>query len=102
MRQHHYHYHYWIVVKDLESGGRTNIIYGDPNEEKARMKALEMLQGLDFSLHRLPTSDRNSASAILRGKKLARGQGLHASTQRQGRDRSVKRMLRKRQERRGY
>ena len=94
-------YHFWIVVKDPETL-KTSIIYGARDESSARMKALEMLQGLDFRLHRLPTQDRNSASAMLRGKKLATGQGLHASTQRQGRDKTVRRMLKRRQERQGW
>ncbi len=88
-------YHYWIVCKDPETG-TPNLIYGDKDETKARQKAFEMLGGIDFELKRFPTRDLGTASAMLRGKRLEDGEGLHKAKERLGHERTLKRMLHKR------
>ena len=88
--------YWWIVAKDPESG-KTNLIFGsDKSEEDARLQGLEMLGGLDFDIKKFPTRDRNSASSMMRGKKLSQGEGLHRSTRRIGRDKTLRRILEKR------
>ena len=95
-------YHWWIYCPPSEqSGGKPILIYGCPDrgsaggEDNARSRAFEMLSGYDWTLRRLPTRDLSAASAFMRGKRLATGEGLRASTQRIGHDRSVDRMRRK-------
>lgn len=89
-------YHWWIGAVDTETG-RQHLIYGAPDfgssggEDVARSKAFEMLGSIDFELRRLPTRDQSTASALWRGKRLAQGEGLHASSQRIGHEKSVSR-----------
>lgn len=93
-------YHLWLVTKD--ETGKPYLIYGAPDfgtnggEAIAREKGLSMLGGLDFEIKRYPTSDLGTASAYHRGKRLERGEGLKASVQRLGHDRSLKRLKRRR------
>jgi hypothetical protein len=90
-------YHWWIGCVDPETG-RPHLIYGAPDfgsaggEDVARSRAFEMLGSIDFELKRLPTRDLSTASSLWRGKRLAQGDGLHASSQRIGHERSVSRM----------
>lgn len=92
-------YHWWISAKD--ETGKPYLVYGAPDfgsaggEDAARHKAFEMLGNLSFRLCRYPTSDLGTASAFHRGKRLDSGEGLRASSQRLGHERSVDR-LRKR------
>jgi len=88
-------YYYWIVLRDPDSGKPYLIFGSDKSEEEARQKGLEMLQGLDFQIRRFATRDLDSASAMLRGKRLVDGEGLRRSTQRIGHDRSLRRLRRK-------
>ena len=92
-------YHYWLVSYDRQ--GKLYLIYGCPAREGegvARQKGLEMLssEGLDFQICRFPTRDLATASALWRGKRLESGEGLRRSTQRQGHDKSLKRLKRRR------
>ena len=88
-------YHWWIVAT---SEGKPYLIYGAPDfgsdggEESARVKGIEMLGGLDFRTIRLPTRTLSDASAMYRGKRLERGDGIQSATQRIGHDRSVNRL----------
>lgn len=97
-------YHWWIGAVDPETG-RQHLIYGAPDrgsdggEGVARSKAFEMLCSVDFELKRLPTRDLGAASALWRGKRLAQGDGLHASTQRLGHEKSVARWQQRRDRR---
>jgi hypothetical protein len=90
-------YHYWIAARD--ETGKPYLIYGCPDrdgEDGARNKAFEMLGGLDFDIKRYPTRSLSEASAFHRGKRLESGEGLKASTQRLGHEKSVARRLARR------
>ena len=89
-------YHWWIYcAPSAESGGKPILIYGCPDrgstggEDGARSKALEMLSGYNWVLKRFPTRELGAASAMVRGKRLASGEGLGASTQRIGHNKTV-------------
>lgn len=91
-------YHWWLSTS---IDGRPQLIYGAPDygsnggEDAARAKGLEM--GIsNFSMHRYPTRSIAEASAYHRGKRLENGEGLRASTQRLGHEKTVSRMLARR------
>ncbi len=86
-------YHFWIATRD--EAGKSYLIYGCPDrdgESACRDKGIEMLGGLDFEIKRYPTRNLAEASAFYRGKRLERGDGLKAATQRLGHEKSVARM----------
>ena len=92
-------YHWWLsAVID----GKPQLVYGAPDfgpdggESIAREKGLSMLQGFDFRMFRYPTRNLSEASAFHRGKRLENGEGLRASTQRLGHEKSVARRLARR------
>lgn len=88
--------YWWLVVPDPETG-RTNLIFGsDKNEDEAREKGLEMLGGLDFDVKMYPTRNRNEASAFHRGKRLEDGEGLKRSSQRLGHEKTLNRIMKRR------
>ena len=91
-------YHFWIATRD--ESGKSYLIYGCPDrdgESIARDKGIDMLGGLDFEIKRYPTSNLAQASSFHRGKRLESGEGLRASTQRLGHEKSVaKRLARRR------
>lgn len=90
--------YWWIVTRDED--GRPHLVFGsDISEEDARQKGLEMLGGMDFLIKKYPTRDTDMASAFFRGKRLENGEGLKRASQRIGHERSVKRLLRKRDRR---
>lgn len=97
-------YHWWIGAVDEETG-RQHLIYGSSDhgsaggEDVARSKAFEMLGSIDFELKRLPTRDLSTASSLWRGKRLSQGDGLHASSQRIGHEKSVARWRQRREQR---
>ena len=88
-------YHLWLVTRD--ENGKPYLIYGAPDfgpnggEQAAREKGLSMLSGLDFEIKRYPTISLSEASSFHRGKRLESGEGLKASTQRLGHEKSVAR-----------
>ena len=88
--------YFWLVARDEQ--GKPYLISAAmcKTEAEARQRGLEMLQGLDFKIRRFPTVNLQQASAYMRGKRLASGQGLSRSTQRQGHERSLKRRQNKR------
>lgn len=93
-------YHYWIVSSD--ENGRPYLIYGCPardGEDKARMRGLETLSGLDFKIVRYPTRALSAASSFYRGKRLTDGLGLSASAKRQGHEKTARRRVLDRQAR---
>lgn len=92
-------YYFWIVARD--ENGKTFLIFGsEKSSEDARQKGLEMLQGTDFQIRRLPTRDEQTASRMLKGGRLERGDGLQKSTQRLGHDKSLRRLRRNAQRQR--
>jgi len=90
-------FHWWISGLDPHSGKRF-LIYGDPQESVCRQKALEMLSGIDFKMKRLPTRDPNAAARMWKGERLAVHHDLSDAMRRQGRSKTLKRMLNKRME----
>ena len=87
-------YHYWLAAHDPDTG-RPYLIYGGSDrdgEDAARSKGFEMLGSIDFEVKRYPTRNLAEASAFHRGKRLEAGEGLKASSQRLGHERSVSRM----------
>ena len=91
-------YHWWLATS---IDGKPQLIYGAPDfgssggEDAARSKGLEM--GIsNFTIHRYPTRTISEASAFHRGKRLERGEGLRASTQRLGHEKTVARKLARR------
>jgi len=97
-------YHLWLVTV---SDGKPYLIYGAPDfgpdggEQAAREKGLTMLAGLDFEIKRYPTMNLSEASAFHRGKRLDSGEGLKASTQRLGHEKSIERLKNRRRRRLG-
>lgn len=95
-------YHYWLATKDPDDS-KPYLVYGCSDrdgEDEARRKGFEMLSGLDFTIHRYPTRNLSEASAFHRGKRLDRGEGLKASTQRLGHEKSINRLRQRLDERR--
>ena len=88
--------YYWIVTRDER--GKPYLISAAmcKTESEVRQRGMEMLGGLDFEIKKYPTRDIDAASAYHRGKRLARGDGLRKSTQRLGHNRSLRRMLKRR------
>jgi len=92
--------HHWWLSTVID--GKPQLIYGAPDfgsdggESAAREKGLSMLPGFDFILHRYPTRNLAEASAFHRGRRLEKGEGLRASTQRLGHEKSVERRLARR------
>ena len=93
-------YHWWIAAQD--ESGKPYLIYGAPDfgsnggEDAARAKGIDMLGGLNFEVKRYPTRSLSEASAFHRGKRLESGEGLRASTQRLGHEKSIARRLARR------
>jgi len=95
-------YFYWLYAIDPEDK-KPILIFGCPardGEQAARQKGLEMLNGIDFRIRRLPTRDLSTASAYIRGKRLEGGLGLHESARRQGHEKTLL-QKRRRLQRRG-
>ncbi len=90
------HFYFWIATHDESGKSYLILASGCKTENEARLFGMETLGGLDFEIKKYPTRDRNQASAMYRGKRLASGEGLHKSTQRVGRKRSLNRMLKRR------
>jgi len=90
-------YHFWIATRD--ETGKPYLIYGCSDrdgESVARDKGIDMLGGLNFEIKRYPTSNLAQASSFHRGKRLESGEGLRASTQRLGHEKSIARRLERR------
>jgi len=86
-------YYYWIYTRD--NTGKPYIIYGGDREEDARRKGLEILGGMDFSIKKLPTRDKNAASGYIRGTRLQNSHNIKESTRRIGRSKSLSRLRQK-------
>ena len=86
--------YYWIITRDED--GKPYIVTGGNTEEAARQSGLEMLGGLDFEIRKLPTINKDTASSYVKGSRLKETHSLKAAGQRVGRDKSLRRYLRKR------
>jgi len=85
--------YYWLVCQSDD--GKVFLIAGGRTEEEARQKGLEMLSGIDFEIRGLPTTNLQSASAMVRGKRLEDTHSLNRARQRLGHDRSLDRYKRR-------
>lgn len=79
---------FWIISS---CDGRPILIFGDRDENVARQKGLEQLNGRDFKLKRLPTRDLGKASSMIRGQRLEETHDLHEATKRQTHERGLRR-----------
>ena len=87
--------HYWIVTVDEETG-QPYLIYGSPNsEEEARRKGLEMLPGVNFEIRGFRTRNMDTARSWLRGSRLDGHRSLGEAARRQGHEKSVSRLIRR-------
>lgn len=94
-------WHWWAVTKD--SNSRPYLVYlcpdKDGGESLARQRGIELMRGLDFELVRYRTYNIAQARAFLAGKRLQSGIGLQESSRRQGHEKSLARLVAKRQKR---
>ena len=88
--------YYWLVCQDTDSG-KVFLIAGGNTEGEAREKGLEMLSGMDFEIRALPTRNLQSASSMVRGKRLENTQSLHKAKERLGHNLSLKKLKRRRE-----
>lgn len=87
--------YYWLIAKDPDTG-KIFLIAGGNSEDEARQKGLEMLAGIDFEIKPLPTIDLQTASAMVRGKRLEDTHSLRDAKQRLGHTKSINRLKRRR------
>ena len=93
--------HYWIVA---EEEGKPYLIYGGITEEAARQKGMEMMSGLglDFTIKMFPTRNLDSARSMLYGRRADGQRQLGEATKRQGHEKSINRLAKKRKTRRWF
>ena len=91
-------YHWWIVAKD--ETGRPYVVYGcadrgsDGGEDNAKIRALDLVGGMDWYVKRLPTRNLQAARAFICGNRLESGLDLRESVARQGHEKSLERRRR--------
>jgi hypothetical protein len=90
-------YYYWLVTRD--ENGRPYLVFGGNDENEARRKGLEILDGMDFEIKRYPTRDLTAASSYFRGKRLEDTHSIKESSRRIGHDKSIDRIRKKREKR---
>ena len=93
-------YHFWLSAKD--ETGKPYLVYACADREgenQARQRGMELLPGLDFSIHRWPTRDIDSARGYLAGKRLDSTHNLREAGRRQGHEKSIARLKRRAQRR---
>ncbi len=61
--------------------GQRYIIFGGDNEEEARNRGIEKI-GFQFDIISLPTRNRHTASAMVKGQLLEKSGNLHTSVKR--------------------
>ena len=89
--------YYWLICQDPDTE-KVFLIAGGSTEEEARSKGLEMLSGIDFEIRGLPTRNLQTASSMVRGKRLEDTQLLSKAKERLGHNRSLDRLKRKRRD----
>lgn len=89
-------YYFWIAARD--ELGKPYLLSATmcKTSEDARQRGMELLSGLDFEIKRYPTRDLSSAVRMYRGSRLEDTHALRASVKRQGHEKSLKRLKRKR------
>ena len=80
-------WYYWIVTRDPETG-KPYILPGGETDQKGNQHAQELLGTVDYELRRLPTTDANEASRLIKGRRLEKTHNLHKSVEKLGRKRS--------------
>lgn len=88
--------YYYIAAKD--ETGKPYLISAAMcrTEDEARQHGMETLAGLDFKIVQYPTRDLNAAMRMYRGYRLDHGYGLRTAARRQGHEKSINRLKRKR------
>ena len=88
--------YFWIAAKD--ETGKPYLISATmcSTESEVRQRGIEMLGGLDFEIKRYPTRDLSSAVRMHRGSRLEDTHALRTSARRQGHEKSINRLKRKR------
>ena len=84
-------HYYWIVTTDETD--RPYLLPGGETEDEAREKGLELLGGIDFEVRRLKTRNQQTASSMVRGKRLEDTHSLKRATRRVGHKRSVSKLV---------
>jgi len=80
--------YFWITgIVD----GKPFLFLGGANSEEARMKAFDMLPGVDFEIKALPTTNTAKASQLLKYGKLADTRDIRRARERLGHDKTIKR-----------
>lgn len=86
--------YYWLLCQDPDTG-KPFLIAGGDTESEAREHGLDMLGGIDFEIRALPTRNLASASSMVRGKRLEDTRSLHKAGERQGHEKSLRRLRQK-------
>lgn len=87
--------YYWLVTANPDTG-KPYLIYGGKDEEEARQKGLDVLNGIDFEIRGLPTRNQQTASSMVRGKRLEETHSLTKASERIGHNRSIRNLIEKR------
>ena len=87
--------YYWLVSQDPDTH-KPYLIFGGNTEEEARQKGFDVLGGVDFDIKGFPTRNLATASAMVRGVRLEDTHSLHRASERLGHDRSVRKMVQRR------
>lgn len=88
--------YFWIATRD--EVGKPYLISAVKckTEDECRQHGMEILGGLDFEIKRYPTRDLRAAVRMYRGSRLEDTHTLQTSARRQGHEKSINRLKRKR------
>ena len=89
--------YYWLVTTNPDTG-KPYLIYGGETEAEARQQGLDMLGGIDFEIKPLRTRNLQTASSMIRGKRLESTHSLSKASERIGHNRSLERLVKRRRE----
>jgi len=91
---------YWIVAQD--DMGQPYLIFGGATEPEARQKGLEMLPGVNFEVRMFRTRNLDTARSLLRGSRLDGQRSLRQAGRRQGHEKSIPKLLKRKKRRRWF
>lgn len=91
---------YWIVAAD--DTGQPYLIFGGATESEARQKGLEMLPGVNFEVRMFRTRNLDMARSQLRGSRLDGQRSLREAGRRQGHEKSIPKLLKRKRKRRTW
>lgn len=86
---------WWIVAIDPETAQPYLIFGSDRSEDDARAKGLSMLPGINFEIRMFRTRNLDSARSQLRGHRLDGQRSLREAGRRQGHEKSVSKLLKR-------